>query len=272
MTSSHTMTASTKNWVIANWKMHPKSSAEVKSLSNDLMQNITALEANCGVLPEIAIAPSFLHLATLAQLLSDSPIELAGQNLCEQDSSHGAYTGEVSANQLVDIGVTSVIIGHSERRQYFAESNAILTKKIENAFAHELSVIFCIGESHEQYLAKQTNTVLKGQLEILAHFTSQIALPNPNASANKPKLLVAYEPIWAIGTGLTPTPQEIEAVHAFISETLSTMQIYAPIIYGGSVNANNASSIAEIALVDGVLVGGASLNADSFCQIIEAFC
>lgn len=252
-------------WVIANWKMNPATQAEVTALTSQLATHSTALP-DCNVV----ISPSFLHLQVVKQTIATtSPIHLAAQNLCAENADKGAFTGEVSANQLVDMGVNFVLVGHSERRQYYSETDTILRKKIQNAFTHGLSVVFCIGETHEQYLAKQTFSVIEQQLELLADFAQQI--PLPNTLDTPPKLLIAYEPVWAIGTGLTPSLDEIDTTHNFISEWLSNTQIYAPILYGGSVNANNAHDIASLLLVNGALVGGASLNATSFYQIIHAF-
>ena len=175
--------------------------------------------------------------------------------------------GDVSAAQLTDIGAKFALVGHSERRQYHGEHDEILTKKIRQAFLANLSVIFCIGETKAEYDAGQTYEVLEKQLRLLEQFASDVGFEHYEL----PKLLIAYEPVWAIGTGLTPTTLEIEEVHNYISESLSTLEIYAPLLYGGSVNQNNATDIANIAVVDGVLVGGASLKADNFGQIIRAF-
>lgn len=261
MTISTVSSASRKPWVIANWKMNPTSQSQAITLIEQLAQKASINQVN------VIITPSNLHLATVKNTLNQLqlPYQLAGQNLCAEHSENGAYTGETSATQLADIGAEYVLIGHSERRQYYAETDAILVKKIHHAFAKNLSVIFCIGETHEQYLAKQTFEVISQQLNVLAELKFQI-------QANSvPKLLIAYEPVWAIGTGLTPTISEIETVHQFINEQLNKLTLDSPVLYGGSVNANNVNDIASISGVDGVLVGGASLNAESFYQIIEAF-
>lgn len=252
-------------WVIANWKMNPQNQSAVHQLIDELQQYPAPSSVN------VAIAPPVLYLDTLkaATAQGDWQPYLAAQNLCANHTSHGAFTGEVSASQLKDMGADLVLVGHSERRQYYAETDAILSQKIQYAFEQGLSVIFCIGESHEHYLAKQTQQIISQQLELLSPFAEQIPLPADSTAL--PKLFIAYEPIWAIGTGLTPSVDEIATVHNYISELLSTLQIYAPIVYGGSVNEKNAADIANIPLVSGALVGGASLKADSFCQIIDAF-
>lgn len=259
-----------QKWVIANWKMNPISQKDATTLLDDLIDQSTDLP-----MCRTVISPSFLHLNAVKTALENSrkknntDIQLAAQNVCAEHAEKGAFTGEVSACQLADMGVNFVIVGHSERRQYYHETDSILAKKIHHAFVNNLSVIFCIGETHEQYLAKQTFAIIEQQLELLADFAKDIPLlDNVNAT---PKLLIAYEPVWAIGTGLTPSLEEIDTTHNFISEWLSNAQIYAPILYGGSVNASNVSDIANLDLVDGALVGGASLNATSFYQIIHAF-
>lgn len=261
MTSSYT-SATSKNWVIANWKMQPTTQAEVKDLVANLSQK---LADNPDNLPNITLAPSFLHLSNVKEALKNSPFQLSAQNLCGQNASHGAFTGEISAKQLTDMGVTSVIIGHSERRQYFAETNEILSQKLECALSQGLSVIFCVGETLEQYESKKTQTVIAEQLMALQTFLTDEYADN---------IIIAYEPVWAIGTGKVPTVDEVTNVHQFIADTLAKNNpnfAKIPILYGGSVKADNAKDFAQSPVVSGVLVGGASLNADSFWQIIEAF-
>lgn len=250
----------TKNWVIANWKMQPTTTAEVDALLTGLRQKLAD-----AVLPNIALAPSFLHLSQVKDSLNDLPIYLAAQNVCEQHPTHGAFTGEVSAKQLADSGVSSVIIGHSERRQYFAESNADLMQKIDCALSQGLSVIFCVGETLEQYENHHTQAVIAEQLTPLQKFLTDEFVD---------KIIIAYEPVWAIGTGKVPTVAEVTDVHQFIADTLAKSHpafAKTPILYGGSVKADNAKDFAQSPTVSGVLVGGASLNADSFWQIIHAF-
>lgn len=255
----------TKPWVIANWKMNPVNQAEVLSLLSSLTNQLA--DDDIAILPNILLSPSFIHLTMVKDALKTcEKIGLSAQNLCGENADKGAFTGEISASQLQDLGVEAVIIGHSERRQYFAEDNACLVKKIDNAFKHGLTVIFCIGETKSQYESQQTQSVLAEQLVILQSFQQKLV-----KDSNQAKLVIAYEPVWAIGTGLTPTLDEIASVHTFIHEQLQSLQIDAPIVYGGSVNAKNASDLSKIELVDGVLVGGASLVATDFYQIIQAF-
>lgn len=254
-----------KSWVIANWKMNPVHQTGV----TDLLLNLTNQLASQDIstLPNIVLSPSFIHLSTVKTQLKNYPyISLSAQNVCAENAEKGAFTGEISANQLQDFGVNMVIVGHSERRQYFFEDNICLRKKLENTLDKNLTVIFCVGENKTHYENQQTQNILAEQLSILQGLQTKLS-----TNENQPKLLIAYEPVWAIGTGLTPSLEEITLVHTFIAKTLQDLQIDAPIIYGGSVNAKNAKDLAKTALVDGVLVGGASLVATDFYQIIQAF-
>ncbi|MFW2178456.1 MULTISPECIES: triose-phosphate isomerase [unclassified Moraxella] len=269
-------------WLVANWKMNPTHPKEAQDLLHALSalllktQSTTELQTEPTCHQQIVLAPSFLHLPqVLDWVATDMPqyqpaISVASQNLCAYDANKGAYTGEVSAQQLADIGVEWVIIGHSERRQYFMEDNDCLAQKIQCALQAGLKVIFCIGETEAQYEAQQTQTVLAEQLAVLSQFTEQLS-----QSVNQaPQLLVAYEPVWAIGTGKVPTTDEVQHIHAFIRQQLASYHpnlAQTAILYGGSVKADNAKDFAQYPDVSGVLVGGASLNAESFYQIINAF-
>lgn len=256
------MQQNSAKWVIANWKMNPAK----PTIALELLQKVGEYCKNQQPSANVVVAPTFLHLSVIQQYLQHNQLDIgiSAQNLCAENAEFGAFTGEISAQMLSEIGVQYVIIGHSERRQYYQETEQVLMKKIANALAQNLTIIYCIGETFEQYQNKQTLDILQNQLAILADFQSQFA--NQNS-----QLLIAYEPVWAIGTGLTPTVAEITDIHQFIDKTLLAMQLKAPILYGGSVNAKNANEIAQIPLVDGALVGGASLIAESFCQIIDAF-
>lgn len=254
------------SWVIANWKMNPSTQLTVTALMTDLQQQIPAdALQSCNVV----VAPSFTHLSTTQQAIQHGScnIGLAAQNLCAQHADKGAFTGEVSGAQLKDAQVNYVLVGHSERRQYFNEDDACLTQKIRHAFAHDLTVVFCIGETQAQYEQNQTKDVLAAQLMVV----KQLAAECDNLSS---KLIIAYEPVWAIGTGKIPTIEEVQNIHAFINTTLTDIDASlasTPILYGGSVKADNAAEIAQCPNVNGVLVGGASLDATSFTQIIQAF-
>ena len=259
------------SWVIANWKMNPSTQLTVTALMTDLQQQIPAdALQSCNVV----VAPSFMHLSTTQQAIQHGSynIGLAAQNLCAQHADKGAFTGEVSGAQLKDAQVNYVLVGHSERRQYFNEDDACLIQKIRNAFAHDLTVVFCIGETQAQYEQNQTQDVLAAQLMVVKQLAAEFA--NAQLSNLASRLIIAYEPVWAIGTGKIPTIQEVQNIHAFINTTLTDIDASlasTPILYGGSVKADNAAEIAQCPNVNGVLVGGASLDATSFTQIIQAF-
>ena len=259
------------SWVIANWKMNPSTQLTVTALMTDLQQQIPAdALQSCNVV----VAPSFMHLSTTQQAIQHgaSNIGLAAQNLCAQHADKGAFTGEVSGAQLKDAQVNYVLVGHSERRQYFNEDDACLIQKIRNAFAHDLTVVFCIGETQAQYEQNQTQDVLAAQLTVVKQLAAEFA--NAQLGNLASRLIIAYEPVWAIGTGKIPTIQEVQNIHAFINTTLTDIDASlatTPILYGGSVKADNAAEIAQCPNVNGVLVGGASLDATGFTQIIQAF-
>lgn len=259
------------SWVIANWKMNPSTQLTATALMTDLQQQIPAdALQSCNVV----VAPSFMHLSTTQQAIQHGScnIGLAAQNLCAQHADKGAFTGEVSGAQLKDAQVNYVLVGHSERRQYFNEDNACLIQKIRHAFAHDLTVVFCIGETQAQYEQNQTQDVLAAQLTVVKQLAAEFA--NAQSGNLASRLIIAYEPVWAIGTGKIPTIQEVQNIHAFINTTLTDIDASlatTPILYGGSVKADNAAEIAQCPNVNGVLVGGASLDATSFTQIIQAF-
>ena len=259
------------SWVIANWKMNPSTQLTVTALMTDLQQQLPAdALQSCNVV----IAPSFIHLATTQQAIQHGSLNigLAAQNLCAQHADTGAFTGEVSGAQLKDAQVNYVLVGHSERRQYFNEDDTCLIQKIRNAFAHDLTVVFCIGETQAQYEQNQTQDVLSAQLTVVKQLAAEFA--NTQLGNLASRLIIAYEPVWAIGTGKIPTMQEVQNIHAFINTTLTDIDASldtTPILYGGSVKADNAAEIAQCPNVNGVLVGGASLDATGFTQIIQAF-
>ena len=264
------------SWVIANWKMNPSTQLTVTALMTDLQKQIPedALQS-CNVV----VAPSFMHLSTTQQAIQHGSLNigLAAQNLCAQHADKGAFTGEISGAQLKDAQVNYVLVGHSERRQYFNEDDACLIQKIRNAFEHDLTVVFCIGETQAQYEQNQTQDVLAAQLMVVKQLAAEFAnsqSENAQLSNLASRLIIAYEPVWAIGTGKIPTIEEVQNIHAFINTTLTDIDASlatTPILYGGSVKAGNAAEIAQCPNVNGVLVGGASLDATSFTQIIQAF-
>jgi triosephosphate isomerase len=239
--------------IAANWKMNKKLD-EAQSFLDEFIPLVWN-ERDA----EIIIAPAFTALYTMANLLKITHIRLAAQNMFYEEK--GAYTGEISPTMLTDIGCSDVIIGHSERRIYFGETNEIANKKIGSARKNGLQVIFCIGESLAERESGKTFDVLKKQLD-------------EGLRGIAPEgLVIAYEPVWAIGTGKTATPDQAQETHEVIRKTLSG--IYGNtanelrILYGGSVTPENIDILMACPDVDGALVGGASLKADSFAKIVK---
>ena len=244
-----------------NWKMN-LTAQEAADLTSALVSNLSDYSGNA----QVVLSPPYPYLSQIVAIAAkkEGLISVSAQNLHQE--SKGAYTGEVAASMLTSIGVTHAIIGHSERRAYFQEDNALLAKKVDAALAHGLTPIYCIGETLEQREANQTLDVIRSQVqEGSFHLTAE----------DFGKVVIAYEPVWAIGTGKTATPHQAQEVHAFIRNLISDQ--YSPsvadditILYGGSVKPANASELFAQADIDGGLVGGASLKADSFTAIIRA--
>lgn len=242
-------------YVIGNWKLNPASLAEAKALANVLKDSLDMDTVKLGC------APSFVHLPVVADVLADSPLWVGAQDLSAKTGVTGAFTGDISAAQIIDAGAKFVILGHSERRQYHGEDNAILSEKIKQAMAADLAIVLCIGETKDDYQSGQTLQVLDAQLSVL----DGLGVPAKS-------LIIAYEPVWAIGTGLTPTVEEVVVVHRHIQAKLAEKDLpNICVLYGGSVNADNAKDFAAADEVGGALVGGASLKADSFAMIAAAF-
>ena len=240
-------------FIAANWKMN-KTIGETKEFLASFIpavSNVTDLD--------IAIAPPFTAISDAAGLMKGTNLHLAAQDVFWEEK--GAYTGEISAAMLVDAGCSHVIVGHSERRQYFSEDDSVINRKIKAARKAGLKVIFCVGESLEEREAGKTFEVIRREVER--------GLDGVSAE----DLVVAYEPIWAIGTGKTASSDQAQEVHAFIRETLG--QIYGNdagllrIIYGGSVTPDNVDGLMSCADVSGALVGGASLKPESFARIVS---
>ncbi len=212
---------------------------------------------------EVAIAPPFTALYSVSIALSDSPFQLAGQNMHWEEE--GAFTGEVSGSFLRDVGCSYVIVGHSERRKYFGETDKTAHLKVQSALKNELVPILCIGEDLQQREQKKTLEVIEGQLK---GGLREVAIHDFE------KLVIAYEPVWAIGTGKTATPEQAGEVHHFIRSWL-TKYFDAPtanrvlLLYGGSVQPDNAPGLMRESHVDGLLVGGASLDPEAFAKIIN---
>ena len=214
---------------------------------------------------EVIIAPPFTNLLASINALKGSSIKVAAQNMHFAES--GAYTGEVSASMLKSIGVETVILGHSERRFYFNESDDLLAKKVDTALAHDMRVIFCFGEELKDRKSGNQNSVVESQIKkALFHL--------PEAAWSQ--IVLAYEPVWAIGTGETATPDQAQDMHAFIRKTLANAYAQSladsvSILYGGSVKSSNAEEIFSKTDVDGGLIGGAALDAEHFTAIVNAF-
>ena len=214
---------------------------------------------------DVVICTPFIHLATVAEMLKGTPIQLGAENCA--DKASGAYTGEVSAEMVKSTGAQYVILGHSERRQYYGETGEILKEKVQLALQNDLKVLYCIGESLEEREANKQNEVVKKELEESVF----------NLSADEfAKIVIAYEPIWAIGTGKTATAEQAEEIHAYIRQCVAEKygaQVAddTTILYGGSCKASNALELFSKPDIDGGLIGGASLKAADFNGIIEAW-
>ena len=247
-----------KKIVAGNWKMN-KNLQEGVALAKELTEVVS--NPNCGVI----ICTPFIHLASVAEIVKDSAIELGAENCA--DKASGAYTGEVSAEMVKSTGAQWVILGHSERREYYHETPEILKEKVQLALANGLKVLFCIGESLEEREANRQNEVVKAELEGSVF----------NLSAEEWKnIVIAYEPIWAIGTGKTATAEQAEEIHAYIRSCVA--EVYGQevaddttILYGGSCKASNAPELFAKPDIDGGLIGGASLKAADFKGIIDAW-
>jgi triosephosphate isomerase len=233
--------------IVGNWKMN-QSLVDIKNFFIEMSK--MKMDLKC----QAWIAPQFIHLPILKELaFTTGNIKVGAQNCSEHDS--GAYTGEVSAKSLADIGADFVIIGHSERRTIYKEDNLLLNKKLLNAIANNLKVIFCVGETLQEREEGKTFSVVEKQLsEGLKSFPFEKAA----------LLLIAYEPVWAIGTGKTASKEEAEEVHAFIRAKLPVELQQTVILYGGSVKPDNIDSLLHMPNIDGALVGGASLKAADF--------
>jgi len=244
--------------VAGNWKMH-LTLPQAVSLASEIAGKITP-----NLRTQVMVAPSFPFIHAVAGLLKNSPVKVAAQNAHWADA--GAFTGEVSVPMLKSAGAQAVILGHSERRQYFGETGEILARKVENALKHRLPVIFCVGENEaERESGNHFHTVESQIREALGKL-----IP-----AQWELITLAYEPVWAIGTGKTATPEQAQEMHAFIRELVQTLSDENTaqrlrILYGGSVKPGNAAQIFAQPDVDGGLIGGASLKADDFAAIIEA--
>ena len=245
-----------KTIVAGNWKMNA-SKDSVNSLVNDILSGVS------GVNAEVIVCAPFPYLALVDSLIDGSSLMLGAQNLNVNPS--GAFTGEVSAEMIKDFGANHVIVGHSERRSLYGETSEIVAEKTKVAIDSGLTPLLCLGESLDQRESGKTESVISEQL------TKVIDLVGIEAFKN---IIIAYEPVWAIGTGMTATPEQAQAVHMYIRALLATsnqdIAEKTPILYGGSMNAGNAAELISRPDIDGGLIGGAALKAEDFLKICKA--
>ncbi|MCB2184481.1 MAG: triose-phosphate isomerase [Desulfobulbaceae bacterium] len=239
-----------------NWKMHT-TVAEAEDLARAIIQSQIPADR------DVLLAPPFTALSAVGKVISGSAVLLGAQNVCWEEK--GAFTGDISPTMLKDVGCSMAIIGHSERRQIFGESDAMINKRVAGAMQHGLTPILCIGETLDERETDQTFRVLEEQVR---NGLAGIVLGSGK------KIIVAYEPVWAIGTGKTASVGQAQEVHLFVRELLATMYekniaSEIRILYGGSVNPDNVDDLMGQDDVDGALVGGAALKADSFGRIIN---
>ena len=249
-----------KPLIVGNWKMNNTTAESV-----DLTEKLKRLIKDMAVV-EVVVAPPFTSLDKVRDAIKGSNIKLGAQNLFWEDK--GAYTGEVSPLMIRDLDCEYVIIGHSERREYFKESDEIINKKIKAALRNKLKAIVCVGESLKEREEDKTMQVIESQVKK--------GLQGLSLSEAK-ELIIAYEPVWAIGTGRNATPAQANEIHTYIRKLLS--QIFnegiasnIKILYGGSVKPSNSAELMSEKEIDGALVGGASLEADSFAEIVRSAC
>ena len=245
-----------KMYIAGNWKMH-KTVAEARALAAELAAAVG------GSKHKLMVAPPFTALAAVIEALKDSPILVGAQNMASVES--GAHTGEISVLMLKDIGVDAVILGHSERRNVYGEPDELINDKVKLALQHGLEVVLCVGEKIDERKAGNAEKVVETQTKRgLAGVTEE----------QIDKITIAYEPVWAIGTGMTATPEDADAMHAFIRTVISILYSDAKasaivIQYGGSVKPGNAKSLLSMENIDGALVGGASLDTENFVPIVQ---
>ncbi len=247
--------------VAGNWKMNtlPSEGLDLAKSINEKLKDFDTNKVN------VVIAPPFTHLSEIAKVIDAQKITLSAQNCAENEK--GAFTGEISASMLKNIGVNAVILGHSERRAYYGETSATLNNKVAQVLAINQELIFCIGEVLEEREAERHFEVVKQQLQEVVFRLSE---------SDFKKMLIAYEPVWAIGTGRTASPAQAQEMHAYIRGQIAENYNAAvaddtTILYGGSCKPSNAKELFSQTDVDGGLIGGASLNAVDFFAIIDSF-
>jgi triosephosphate isomerase len=245
--------------VAANWKMNGSKAAN-ETLIKGVIAGLSDAET---VNNDVAICPPFVYIDSVGQLLADSEVRLGAQNVSHLEI--GAYTGEVSPSMLKDMACRYVIVGHSERRSLYAEGDQLVAQKFVSVTKQDLIPILCVGELLEEREACDTNDVIARQLDAVIDLAG---------IENFKNAIIAYEPVWAIGTGKTATPKQAQEVHEFIRLRLARHDVAIAndirILYGGSVNANNAQDLFSMADIDGGLIGGASLIVDEFLSICKA--
>ena len=245
-----------KTIVAGNWKMNAS-----KESVNSLIEGI--LSGMSGVSSQVIVCAPFPYLAQVETLISNSSLILGAQNL--NVNTQGAFTGEVSADMIKDFGAQHVIVGHSERRSLYGESSAIIAEKTKAAIDAGLIPLLCVGESLEERDSGNTEAVVAEQLNAVINLLGIEAFEG---------IIIAYEPVWAIGTGLTASPKQAQAVHSFIrgllADSSESIAQKTPILYGGSMNAGNAADLISCSDIDGGLIGGAALKVDDFLQICKA--
>jgi len=244
-----------RGWMVAgNWKMHT-TSEEAKALTRYIVDNTQDIKNG-----EVVLSPPFVYLSLVSEVIKDTHIKLSAQNMYFEDK--GAYTGEISAFMLKDTGCQYVIIGHSERRKYFYETDENVNLKVKKALSTGLKPIVCVGETLEEREKDITEFVVGIQVKKALNGIEDIS-----------NITIAYEPVWAIGTGKNATPKEAEEVHFFIREMIrkkyGSMADKLLILYGGSVTVDNIGDLIEMKDIDGALVGGASLKGENFVGIIK---
>ena len=247
-----------KKIVAGNWKMN-KNAEETEDLINEL---IAKIPTDCEA--QVIIAPTFVNLASAVDHLEFTNISVAAQNM--HAAENGAFTGEISADMLKSVGVNTVILGHSERRAIFHETDSMIAFKVDTALKHEMKVIFCFGEELKDRQSKQHFNIVENQLR-----DGLFQIDNDSWT----NIILAYEPVWAIGTGETASPNQAQEMHEFIRETVrktfgSDIAEDVSILYGGSVKPDNAKEIFSKPDVDGGLIGGAALKSDDFVAIVTA--
>jgi triosephosphate isomerase len=255
------MSAPRPRWVIGNWKMNGNGAANA-ALVRALVAGLSTGGVAHDRRPRVAVCPPVIYAAQVAELIADSPVRLGAQDVCAH--AEGAYTGQISTAMLSEFGVSVVLVGHSERRSMNGERDEDVAAKACAALGAGFDTVVCVGETLAERDRGDAENVVGRQIDAVI----------PALAAHPGRALIAYEPVWAIGTGRTATVEVAQGMHRFIRERLaagSASLDATPILYGGSVKAGNAVALAQAPDIDGVLVGGASLDANEFLGIINAF-